>query len=295
MTRWPPSSTSTPRVCRDVEQHTTRDHRRDALGAVLGVPAAALRRLGVHAAVQAPVLADVGERVDVGADVAAGDDELVGGGPAVGTHGVAVAADQRHPEPGMVRRASAFPCTSGWLSSTVRTPRGDGVEQGGRGGVGGTCGSGGRHERSLPAAVVAAGSWSPGARSSSQRAPATTAGSTNRPRSSTQALSPCSAAACSESSSARAASISAARGGERPMHGFELGRVDHRAAEEAFVTGGDAVGGEAVEVGEVGPDRGHWARRVRPPGWPRPRAGAPSRSAAGLRTCRSAAQVGLAE
>jgi hypothetical protein len=88
---------------RDVEQHTSRDHRRNAFCAVLGVRPAALSSLGVDAAVQAPVLTDVRERVDVGADVAPGDDELIGGGPAIGTHAVAVAADQRHPEPGMVR------------------------------------------------------------------------------------------------------------------------------------------------------------------------------------------------
>ena len=88
----------------DVEQHAAADHRLDGVDAVVGEPAPppGLDRIG--AAVEPAVERDVGERVDVGADVGAHRDHVVGGArPVVAGH-VAVAARERVPEVRVVGR-----------------------------------------------------------------------------------------------------------------------------------------------------------------------------------------------
>jgi hypothetical protein len=61
-------------------------------------------RSRVGAAVQLAVVRHVGQRVDVGADVRPGDDQVVGGRPAVGADHVAMSPWQRVRELWVVRR-----------------------------------------------------------------------------------------------------------------------------------------------------------------------------------------------
>ena len=89
---------------RHVEQDPAADERRERVDAQRGEPLVGLHGRGVQPAVQQPVVRHVRERVDVGADVAAGHDDLVGRRAAVGSHHVAVTAVQRHLERRVVGR-----------------------------------------------------------------------------------------------------------------------------------------------------------------------------------------------
>ena len=83
---------------RDVEEDAAAHHRLDGVHAELDVLATGARRGGVLPAVQEPVLGDVGQRVDVGADVGAHRDHVVGRAGAVGAGHVPVPTWQRVPE-----------------------------------------------------------------------------------------------------------------------------------------------------------------------------------------------------
>ncbi len=89
---------------RHVQQHAAADDRRDRVHAVLGVAAPDARFRRVGPAVQPAVLGHVRQRVDVGADVSAHEDQVVGGRPPVGTHLVAVPARERVGVGGVVGR-----------------------------------------------------------------------------------------------------------------------------------------------------------------------------------------------
>ncbi len=89
---------------RDVEDDAAADERREGVDAVLGEALVRLDAVGVEPAEDLAVLADMGQRVDVGADMAAGDDDLVGRRAPVRADVVAVAALQGHLERRVVRR-----------------------------------------------------------------------------------------------------------------------------------------------------------------------------------------------
>ena len=89
---------------RDVEDDRASDVRRERVDAELAEAFVRLHRCRVDPAVQRPVVGDVRERVDVGAYVAAGHDDLVRRRAAVCPHVVAVPALQCHLERRVVGR-----------------------------------------------------------------------------------------------------------------------------------------------------------------------------------------------